>query len=548
MDLTGYDRQTGELLEKLHIQKRDLQPGIFRTLSALKKIAEEEEDITLLGYVYFHRADAYYALEKGYDKFRRDLAKSISCLQRADEPALLMRAYNMVGIDACNNGSLDVAYYYFTMALRTAEEAKDPYLEGLANANIGQVFFELGNLKRARQFVRKSTRQQQGLHMDDVYYYHNMINSWYTDGLLSIRLGDIKSAVRCCKEIDREIEASGGRGLESVAIPIVLLRIQIALAQKDEETYEARVKEMFAMIGDAHQLFDFMSDITLFYMYLIGHNRLKPVRKILNTIGNKIAATGVVHMIRQVEQIEIAYYEKTGNEKQVMKHLRRQHELDTKEKDEHNVIYAQSIHLIESMDSIRKERLELLAENDLLQVQAQTDVLTGIPNRMMMNRLLSSAFERAFAGRHSFGLEILDVDHFKEYNDTYGHQAGDECLQRIAHEIERLSRAPGIHCARYGGDEFVLIYEDMSDEEILEIARELERRIRALNIRHVHGRSGDRISISQGICNSVPQKKNKTWDYLTEADSALYAIKNSLRNGNFSESIRLYHLPGRMIQ
>ncbi|MBQ4417428.1 MAG: hypothetical protein II868_07020, partial [Butyrivibrio sp.] len=72
-------------------------------------------------------------------------------------------------------------------------------------------------------------------------------------------------------------------------------------------------------------------------------------------------------------------------------------------------------------------------------------------------------------------------------------------------------------------------------------------RIRALNIRHIHGR-GDRISISQGICNSVPRKKNKTWDYLTEADSALYAIKNSLRNGNFSESVRLYHLPGKMIQ
>ncbi|MBQ4416493.1 MAG: tetratricopeptide repeat protein [Butyrivibrio sp.] len=281
MDLTGYDRQTDALLEKLHEQKKGLHPGVFRTLSALKKIAEEEEDIALLGYVYYQRADAYYSLDKGYDRFRSELAKAISCLQRADDPALLARAYNMVGIDACNNGSLDVAYYYFTMSLRTAEEAGDPYLEGLANSNIGQVFFELGNLKRARQYVRKSTRQQQGLHMDDVYYYHNMINSWYTDGLLSIRLGDIKSAVRCCKEIDREIEASGGRGLESVAIPVVRLRIQIALVQKDEAAYEARVKELYALIGDACQLFDFMTDITQFCMFLIGKDRVQPVRKIL---------------------------------------------------------------------------------------------------------------------------------------------------------------------------------------------------------------------------------------------------------------------------
>ena len=375
-----------------------------------------------------------------------------------------------------------------------------------------------------------------------------MINSWYTDGLLSILLGDVKSAVRCCKEIDKEIAASGGKGLESVVIPVALLRIQIALAQKDEAAYEQRVKEMYALIGDAHQLFDFMTDITQFCMYLIERNRLKPVRKILNAIEDKINATGVVHLIRQVEQIEIAYYEKTGSEKQIMKHLRRRHALDTKVQDEKNVIYGQSIHLIEAMDSIRKERLELLAENDLLQVQAQTDVLTGIPNRMMMNRLLSSAFERAYAGKHNFGLEILDVDSFKEYNDTYGHQAGDKCLQRIAHEIERLSRAPGIHCARYGGDEFVLIYEDMSDEEILEIAHKLERRVKALNIRHAYGRDGGRISISQGICNSIPRRKNKTWDYLTEADSALYAIKNSMRNGHSGETVCLYHLPGKMIQ
>ena len=117
---------------------------------------------------------------------------------------------------------------------------------------------------------------------------------------------------------------------------------------------------------------------------------------------------------------------------------------------------------------------------------------------------------------------MVDLDFFKQYNDCYGHQKGDECLKLVAEEIRKLClKYPGIYAARYGGDEFVLIYENMTDEEILIYAKELAENVIALNLQH-SGEEGGIVTISQGIRNSVPLKKNRVWDYTFAADTALY--------------------------
>jgi diguanylate cyclase (GGDEF)-like protein len=136
----------------------------------------------------------------------------------------------------------------------------------------------------------------------------------------------------------------------------------------------------------------------------------------------------------------------------------------------------------------------------------------------------------------------MDIDKFKEYNDTYGHLAGDICLQKVAKTIEKVSDKPGVYCARYGGDEFIMIYEDKSDEEIMSIAEELNKEIEGLDITHNAMGEGGRISLSQGICNSVPKEWDIQEEYLNEADNALYAIKKRLDLPGRSESVRLVHL------
>ena len=144
-------------------------------------------------------------------------------------------------------------------------------------------------------------------------------------------------------------------------------------------------------------------------------------------------------------------------------------------------------------------------------------------------------FARAFNEQKTLGIEILDVDYFKEFNDTYGHQAGDEVLKAVADVIRQAAgehqkqSGKSIVTARYGGDEFVVIYLGYNDEEILQIAGEMRDGIKKLDLKNEGSQISERISISQGIRNSVPRELNRVWDYFYAADNALYDVKKNRR-------------------
>ena len=543
MDLQSYDAKTASLIQKTQEQLREIDSGIFRTIARLKKIAQETGDDKLLGFALFHQAYACYSLEMGSAKFRRYLGKAIAHLRNAEDTELLMRAYNFVGIDASNNGSYDVAFYYYMTALHTGEHLDSDYLKGILNGNIGYIYKKLGNPKLARKYMRLSNRLQEKGDAGDMYYYHNLITGYYTEAMLDIELGEAHLVEKLNAKIEKLEKQSGGRGLVSVQIPVMFMRTQMAHMRGDRQLFKKRVNDTIAMLGDNRMLFDFMEEIVDFCRFLLKNNEAWPVRQILDMITDRVQKSGIVHMMCQVSDIELRYYETIGDEEQITRHLRRERELAAEQEKEKNRIYLYSIDLIATMDDMRKEQQRMRRENRNLQRQAQTDALTGIPNRLMLNRMMEEAFERAYAEKTPFCLEILDIDRFKEYNDTYGHQAGDRCLRKVAGEIAKISKKEGVRCARYGGDEFVLILENKTDAEAMRIARTLEKRIKALNIPHVKSQNDGRVMISQGLCNSVPGRKNKLYDFLTEADNALYAVKKNQHKRTDKEAIRLCHLP-----
>ena len=177
--------------------------------------------------------------------------------------------------------------------------------------------------------------------------------------------------------------------------------------------------------------------------------------------------------------------------------------------------------------SIRKKLSEMEKENTMLLKRAETDSLTGLGNRYALNRFADKAFENAYFSRQPLAVEILDVDNFKRYNDTYGHQAGDECLKKIGNEINKIcSGSENVHGFRYGGDEFVIIYENLSDEQVMEYALSLRSQVTSMKIESSFANTEGILSISQGIRNSVPLETNKLWDYMYAADNALYDVKD----------------------
>lgn len=160
---------------------------------------------------------------------------------------------------------------------------------------------------------------------------------------------------------------------------------------------------------------------------------------------------------------------------------------------------------------------------------ATHDELTGLANRRNLNEVLASEWARSMRSDQSLALAMIDIDYFKLYNDQYGHQAGDECLKRVAHTIELNARRTGDLAARYGGEEFLLILPDADVTVAQRLAEDVRKSIEALDLPHVDSPAG-RVTISVGIAVQGVAAFKDAESLLRAADQALYLAKDRGRN------------------
>ncbi len=164
-----------------------------------------------------------------------------------------------------------------------------------------------------------------------------------------------------------------------------------------------------------------------------------------------------------------------------------------------------------------------------LQRLSETDSLTGVANRRKFENILTEKWKAAARNRHFLSLIMLDVDHFKRFNDSFGHPRGDRCLIMIAEAMNRVvKRTPGM-VARYGGEEFVVLAEGDSDQARM-IGQKIIREVQQLAIPHVSDTGNDRVTVSLGIASLKPTPESKAVELLQQADAALYRAKQEGRN------------------
>ncbi len=173
---------------------------------------------------------------------------------------------------------------------------------------------------------------------------------------------------------------------------------------------------------------------------------------------------------------------------------------------------------------------ELEMANHQLQELVDQDGLTGIANRRHFDEQLAAEWNRARRGGYPLSLLLIDLDFFKNYNDTYGHQAGDDCLIVMGSVLRAHSQRSGDLAARYGGEEFAMILPATSGEDAREIGWRVVRDIAAYRIPHRASAAADVVTASVGVACIVPTPLHAPRDLLMAADSALYAAKRNGRN------------------
>jgi diguanylate cyclase (GGDEF)-like protein len=169
-------------------------------------------------------------------------------------------------------------------------------------------------------------------------------------------------------------------------------------------------------------------------------------------------------------------------------------------------------------------------EARLLTEMACRDGLTGIYNRRMLDEHLDKVWQQAGRERVFVALLLVDIDHFKAYNDYYGHQAGDECLKSVAQTLTRCARRPLDFTARYGGEEFALVLYDARREYVVDLMRQMQAGVAGLALKHAASPGAKHLTVSIGAAWVLPKAERSHFGFVQLADEALYEAKGAGRN------------------
>jgi diguanylate cyclase (GGDEF)-like protein len=181
-------------------------------------------------------------------------------------------------------------------------------------------------------------------------------------------------------------------------------------------------------------------------------------------------------------------------------------------------------------EKVRLRTTELQAANRQLEILSTTDGLTGLANRRRFDRYWADEWQRALRQATPLAVIMIDVDHFKAYNDLYGHPQGDACLRSVGEVLQASIRRAGELAARYGGEEFVVVMPGVSRQQAHETAQGILIAIRDAQMPHASSPVASVLTVSLGVAAGIPDATDEREHLLKLADEALYTAKNQGRN------------------
>lgn len=487
----------------------------------LERYAEETNEVFLKGFSLFYRGYNRYInaqLEQGMV----DLSAALNYLMGAQAWGMAAHTYNSMGNIADFQGDISLSIDCYIKGLTLAKKYSVPSMEYNIRTNIANIYIGLEAYEEATGILVECERLlEQGLQIPfgpRLAATANITNCY-------IRLGDIENA-----EVRLNWMREACKTDPSIMnqLLIYVLETQLYHLSGNTAARDAAIEGLESLALKSMDVYDALTELFRHAVLLLEIGKLEEFLALTNRIESLAESPNVE---KRVLDLRLKYYKKIGDTAKLAEMALKYYEVNELRDNERNTIISHNIITRMKLDEEESRRKEVEISNLQLKQKSERDALTGMNNRYKLNELAELAFHKAQLNRTPLTIEIMDIDCYKEFNDTYGHQAGDDCLVRIAEAIRSMEEYTGVHTARYGGDEFVLIYEEYSKNEVEKMAQRLKDKIANLNLEHKRSSVSDRVTISQGLFHRIPTDENKTWDFLYGADMALYGVKNRGRNG-----------------
>lgn len=541
MNISLYMQEVQNWIKEIQSDRGRDPKHLMENCDKLEEYGRKIHDDALIGFACFSRGETYYLMNDTRN-FYAEMLACLPAMEKIGEWGYVVMANNMLGIMSMNRGNAPYAMDYYLKALSYCEKYGLPQLEWIVHMNMGCLYQNIHEYQKALD------------HLESGYHYIivNQMMPGYIQHLTAAYLNMAKAYLCMAKEqnatemlttvahyndkIEKECKPYL-QNVESLAVSCFQARYYYEKGQ--EEALSKEIMHISDYLKQDVPIMDVYDDLYEYMCMLLEGKRYDDFKSCYFAIEELTKQTNIRNLEKRLLTILICYYKSMEDEEHYQKATVAYYELSEEMEKENSVMVASMIQMRNSLNNLVQINWEVEQENIALHQKSETDPLTGLYNRYKLNEYGEDAFMRACDKQTPLAIEILDIDYFKEYNDNYGHQAGDEVLKMISRILLQMQKHENVFCSRYGGDEFVLIYSDMPEEETYQWSEQLKQMIMQQAIEHKHSKSADIITISQGICWGIPTKENKVWDFLHAADVLLYEVKKVSRN-----SIRLGYLNG----
>lgn len=524
MDYSEYNEVVGAWLEGV-LRSRGVNAELtLKYCSDIEQYAAKMDDAKLLGFAYFYSGETYYLLNDGENLFRC-ITRAITCLVQAEQWELVAKAYNIMAITSLNRGNAPIAMDYYLTGLSYCKKYQLWQEENIINLNLGSLYLSNGQYAQAQKYLEKAGKYIRKDTASEVY--HSLMSC------IAVNLGRCYLLRGMPERVQENLDYVDRECWEHLQKPEKLY----VLCFKTRFYHETgRISMRDECIARIHQhvagdmaVMDIFDDFYELCQLLLEINNEEVFWDIVTILEKLTKNANLINLQRKIISLKIKYYRSHEDHAGYLQAAGLYYELTEVMERENQYMIANMLSVRSSLEQAKEKRREMEQVNEKLQEKSETDPLTHLANRFRLNDYSEKAFDRAAERDRAFAVEILDIDYFKEYNDNYGHQAGDDCIVMIAEELKKM-QGDRIFCARYGGDEFIVIYEGMTEQEVFAQAEQLRQRILDRKVEHAYSKALPVITISQGICYDVPGEQNRSWDFLHAADALLYRVKRKSRN------------------
>lgn len=524
MNYDIYSQEIQDCINKIRKTRSTDVKIILSCCQQLLDYGKKYNDSQLLGFSYYYIAEAYY-FSGDSQKQLVSLFNALEYLKISQDHGLLARSYNLLGILSNTQGNPGSALDYYLQGLAICSSHNLDYVTGMIYSNISTLFSEVGNHKKAIEFLEKAI-ENYNKPVPTQALISNLTSSYLALGQSYLHLENLSEAIKCMEKAEKYLPQIP---IEDIGITIFVFKAMLADVLGNTVERDACIQEIVAMSLQEYSLLTFYDDFLTLLHFLQNIGKDKALMEIIEPLEDMAVKDGNLHIQLELVKVKLDYYQRTNQDFLFLHTARQFYNLSLKQEAENQKNISASIDLRFSLLELQKQQKKIKAENQRLIIKSESDALTGLPNRYKLNDYADTLLTKAFHNQVPFTVEILDIDYFKQYNDTYGHPAGDECLKAIARELDVIT-SEDVFCARYGGDEFIILYYNKTEKEVMTLAELLRQRICDLQIEHKNSLAEPFVTITQGIALRIPNSGNRMWDFLHIADNALYDGKRNCRN------------------